>query len=108
MSAAVVAAAAAEAAGPAAGEKSKTTQKLLPTSLISRCHQHLLGMKKPGRFFTVALAVECISPALELLVAFAAYLQSKHQFYSCLQSNTKTPEPLGTASAMDMESKVTS
>lgn len=65
-------------------------------------------MKKPGRFFTVALAVEGISPALELLVAFAAYLQSKHQFYSCLQGTTKTMEPLSTASAMDVESKVTS
>lgn len=63
VAAAVAAAAAAEPAGPDEGEESRTTQKLLPTSLISRHHQHLFGMKKPGRFFTAALAVECISRA---------------------------------------------
>lgn len=107
--AAVAAAGAAgpEAAGPEEGKQSKTTQKLLPTSLIGRCHQHLLGTRKPSRFFTVALAVECISH-LELLVAFAAYLQSNHHFYSYLQGTTNAPEPPGTASAVDIESKVTS
>lgn len=61
--AAVAAEAAAVAAAPGEGQESKTTQKLSPTSLTSRSHQHLLGMKKPSRFFTAALAVEHISRA---------------------------------------------
>lgn len=60
--AAVAAEAAAEAAGPGEGQESETTQKLSPTSLTSRHHPHL-GMKKPSRFFTAALAVERISRA---------------------------------------------
>lgn len=109
-SAAVAAAAAAEAAGPDEGEESKATQKLLPTNLKSRSHQHLLGMKKLGRLFI--LAVECIScaPASSRAAgdirSIPSKLTSVSPDTSWPRGTTRTLGPLSTASAMAMESKV--
>lgn len=111
--AAAVAVAAAEAAGPDEREESKTTHELLPTSFTS--NQILSASswtKETGHVFycctcnSVHLAPSC--RALDLLVAFAAHLQSEHRFHSYLQGTTKTSEPLSTLGARDMESKATS
>jgi len=111
--AAVAAAAAAEAAGPDGGEESKTTHKLLSTSLTSNQIPSASSWAEETRHIFHCCTCNSVyvthsHRALDRLVAFAAYLQSEHQFYSYLRGTTKTPEPLSTPGAMDMESKATS
>lgn len=60
-----VAAAAAAAAGPDEKIVKQLISFYLQASQAIRYHQHLLGLKKLGTFFTAALAVQCISPLLQ-------------------------------------------
>lgn len=89
------------------------THKFLSTSLPSnQIPPASSWTEETGHIFhcctcnSVHLAHFC--RALDPLVAFAAYLQSEHQFYSCLRGTREKPEPLGTEGARDKEIKGTS